>query len=272
MGVELTDAEAEPTPSSISYQLAHETAHQLELRGDYRRAADLLAVALVEEAQRTNQRVLRSLDLMTEPENFRSLTVAMAEQQLASRERAPAHEARNLRLELPPHFAANATLYGPHLEVLERTQAAVVDQQCGLRVPLLDEREPPLFASCLASLARKSAPRAALPRPQRLLDAIASRWSLPTHALTEAWREFVEASGGAFTLSLPRARLTLLEGQPDDVAEATWRLALMDRAAAELIAFDEAPAAPAAAPVMGPDRVNEQNARLCGFPVDRRWK
>ena len=48
------------------------------------RVAELLAVALAEEAQRDNQRTLQSLDLTTHADAFKSITVAMAGQRQAA--------------------------------------------------------------------------------------------------------------------------------------------------------------------------------------------
>jgi hypothetical protein len=74
-------ASQEPVrPASSSYTLAHETARELELRGEYTRSAELVAVALAEEAQRDNQKALQSLDLLSNPEAFKSVSVAMAGQ------------------------------------------------------------------------------------------------------------------------------------------------------------------------------------------------
>ena len=67
--------------ASVSYQLARETSRELELHGDFLRAAELNAVALAEEAQRINQQALGALDLQKHPESFRSISVTMAEQQ-----------------------------------------------------------------------------------------------------------------------------------------------------------------------------------------------
>jgi hypothetical protein len=53
----------------------------LELRGEYCRASELLAVALAEEAQRINQRALAAIDLAEHAASFKQVTVAMAEQQ-----------------------------------------------------------------------------------------------------------------------------------------------------------------------------------------------
>ena len=47
--------------------------------------AELMAVALAEEAQRDNQKTLQNLDLMTQAEAFKSVTVAMAGQRQLSR-------------------------------------------------------------------------------------------------------------------------------------------------------------------------------------------
>lgn len=212
-GVELADLrhtrlEDQTTPASVSYQLAHETARELEHRGEHIRAAELISVALTAEAQRINQNVLSSLDLTQHADAFKSTTVALAEQQLLS---------------------------------------------ARLMVPLLDERRPPLLMTCLAVITNRRKPRPALPRPERVLDGLAKRWYLPPYGkgldVREAWTDFVNASGGSFTLSLASAKQTLFAGQADDVALALWRLALMDTAAADLIVLDEElPSPPASAP------------------------
>ena len=196
--IELVDvsnfpAQPEPTSASVSYVLAHETSRELEVRGEFCRAAELLAIALAEEAQRDNQRALQALDLTTHAESFKAITIAMASQRQLSR---------------------------------------------SLLVPLLDERVPALLGGCLQAIIAHRLPRQPLPRPHLALSAIAKRWHLPiSQVADEYWPDFVRASGGAFTLSLARARQTILEGASDEVALATWRFVLTDPAAAELIVF-----------------------------------
>ena len=186
-------AQPEPTSASVSYVLAHETSRELEVRGEFCRAAELLAIALAEEAQRDNQRALQALDLTTHAESFKAITIAMASQRQLSR---------------------------------------------SLLVPLLDERVPALLGGCLQAIIAHRLPRQPLPRPHLALSAIAKRWHLPiSQVADEYWPDFVRASGGAFTLSLARARQTILEGASDEVALATWRFVLTDPAAAELIVF-----------------------------------
>ena len=68
-------------PQSVSYQLAHETARELEVRGEYCRAAELMASVLADEAQRINQRALAGIDLAQNAEQFKNVTVSMAQQQ-----------------------------------------------------------------------------------------------------------------------------------------------------------------------------------------------
>jgi len=95
--VELSDFshDVEPTCASVSYQLAHDTVRELEARGDFATAAELLALALAEEAQRINQRLLANIDLATQPDEFKSLNVVMAEQQsLAAKLLVPRLEER----------------------------------------------------------------------------------------------------------------------------------------------------------------------------------
>ena len=83
------------------------------------RAAELLAVALAEEAQRGNQRTLQTLDITQHAAEFKSVHRAMAVQQQLT---------------------------------------------ASLRVPLLDEREPPLLGGCLAACLAQQRQRA-LPPP-----------------------------------------------------------------------------------------------------------
>ena len=198
--IELTDVRffgqdgAERTPASVSYQLAHEVARLLELRGDFVRASQVLAVALAEEAQRINQQLLGALDISAHPEEFKALNGMLTEQ----------------------HARAST-----------------------LTVLRLDTHPPPCLARCLATLARGEPPPSALPQPRNILDAIARRWSLPTEAVLTLWCDFVDASGGAFTLSLPRAKQTVLAGQPPEIAQALWELALLDDDKAQLMSFSD---------------------------------
>ena len=86
--IKLTDTAAAAASSSagtasVSFQLAQETGRQLEMRGDFTLAAEVLSRALAQEGLRINQRALSGMDLATEgaPEICRSLTVAMAHMQ-----------------------------------------------------------------------------------------------------------------------------------------------------------------------------------------------
>ena len=74
-------AQPETTVSSISYQLAHETARQLEARGEYALASEVLALALAEEAQRINQQAMGELDLAVHAMEFKGVMTSMAQQQ-----------------------------------------------------------------------------------------------------------------------------------------------------------------------------------------------
>jgi len=79
--------------ASLSFQLAQETGRQLEIRGDYTLASEVLARALAQEGLVINQRAINGLDLAEDgaAETYRSLTNAMARQQ---------EELRNLRAPL----------------------------------------------------------------------------------------------------------------------------------------------------------------------------
>ncbi len=212
----------EPTRASLSYQLAHDTVRELELHGEYALAAEMLAVALAEEAQRDNQRLLDKLDRMTEPESFKALNISMAEQ----------------------HSIAGS-----------------------LRIPRIEDRAPPMFARCLAAVTQRPTPHQPTPRPYRILHAIADRWYLRREAVADSWKDFVAATGGAFTLSLPCARQTLLAGQPADVAQALWDIAMLDPAKAQLITFADADAlAQAAADSALTQSADAQEAAATGGP------
>ena len=125
----------EPEPdadggASVSYQLAHETSRELELCGEYVRAAELYAVALADEAQRINQQALGALDLQVHPEAFRSITVAMAEQQQLV-----------LGLSAPRLDERPRPLLGPCMAALAKRRPAL--------------RAPPRPKRVLAALARR---------------------------------------------------------------------------------------------------------------------
>jgi hypothetical protein len=215
--IELVERGAAPVrgtgTASVSFQLAQETCRQLEMRGDYTLAAEVLARALAQEGLRINHHLLPSAtDLISEPERYavisKSLAVAMA------------HMQEDLR---------------------------------SLKAPLL-QREPPPLQRLLDAVEREAqrvrclpgawlgALRAAneLPRPARALDLLARRWQLPTALVGGYWTDFTAASGGLYTLSLARAKLTLLSELPDTtLQQATWALLLLDPASAQLIELDE---------------------------------
>ena len=88
--IELVERGAAPArgtgTASVSFQLAQETCRQLEMRGDYTLAAEVLARALAQEGLRINHHLLPSAtDLVSEPERYavisKSLAVAMAHMQ-----------------------------------------------------------------------------------------------------------------------------------------------------------------------------------------------
>ena len=119
------DDESQRTRASVSYQLAHEVARLLELRGEFSRAADVMALALAEEAQRMNQRVLGELDLMQHAEQFKSITVAMTQQRLLYRHgglRVPLLDERERPLLWQSCFAALTAQARPLREALPRPQ------------------------------------------------------------------------------------------------------------------------------------------------------
>ena len=62
------------------------------------------------------------------------------------------------------------------------------------------------------------------------------------------WTDFTAASGGLYTLSLARAKLTLLSELADAaVQQATWALLVLDPASSQLIELDESGAEPSGA-------------------------
>jgi len=191
------------------------------MRGDYTLAAEVLARALAQEGLRINHHLLPSAtDLVSEPERYavisKSLAVAMA------------HMREDLR---------------------------------GLKAPLL-QREQPLLEQLLDAVEREAqrvrclpgawlrALRAAdeLPRPARALDLLARRWQLPSALVGGYWTDFTAASGGLYTLSLARAKLTLLSELADaELQQATWALLVLDPASSQLIELDESGAEPSGA-------------------------
>eukprot|EP00966_Prymnesium_polylepis_P125035 2891571-Prymnesium_polylepis.1 len=107
------------------------------------------------------------------------------------------------------------------------------------RAPLL---EHPLVARCLAAL-RISTGLEVIPPPVGVLDAIAGRWHLPRDAVHSVWREFVEATEGKYTLTMARARDSLLAALPEDMHAKVWAFALMDAAVRQLLEGGEGGAA-----------------------------
>lgn len=183
-----------PSEASISVRLAHEAARELELRGKYQLAAEVIARALADEAQRINQGALHNLDLSDESE---------------------AYQSRNVY----------------HAMLQQRTNA-----QALRKVRLRQQSQPsaaPALLRCLAGVARGAGGE--LPTPTQTLEDLAARWHLPDSEVDRLWREFVDASGGEYTLSLGRACKTLLRHASPDVQHATWNFILLDTAAAELV-------------------------------------
>ena len=225
--IELVERGAAPArgtgTASVSFQLAQETCRQLEMRGDYTLAAEVLARALAQEGLRINHHLLPSAtDLVSEPERYavisKSLAVAMAHMQ---------EDLRSLKAPL-----LQRSLMAPPLQrLLDAVERGAQRVRC-------------LPGAWLGAL------RAAneLPRPARALDLLARRWQLPTALVGGYWTDFTAASGGLYTLSLARAKLTLLSELPDTtLQQATWALLLLDPASAQLIELDERGAEPSGA-------------------------
>ena len=139
--------------SSVSFLLAQETGRQLETRGDYVLAAEVLARALAQEALRINQRVLACIDLADEgaPEVCMNMTVSMARQR---------EDLRNLR----------APLLQREPSLLQRLCDSLAMRSA--QVTASHSPSPPLATvptGCVQEL----------PRPTRTLDKLAGRWQLP---------------------------------------------------------------------------------------------
>ena len=175
-------------PVSVSFCLAHEAGMQLEQRGYFPLAADVLACALVDEAQRINNSVLLSLALGIEhaADQMRQMHQAMLRQR---------DERRALRPPPPPPSEIS------ELGFLRRLLLCVPE---------------------------RVAKRATLPMPFSTLEELASRWRLQLNSVLRLWEDFLQASGGTFAITLERARETLLRGSVREVQEATWALITLD--------------------------------------------
>jgi len=82
-----------------------------------------------------------------------------------------------------------------------------------------------------------------LPAPLATIHAIASRWYLPADEVVQLWLEFSDITEGRCTLTLARARTSLLSGLPEDMHLKVWKFALMDAAATQLLEDGEGGAA-----------------------------
>jgi len=183
-----------PSEASISVRLAHEAARELELQGKFQLAAEVIARALADEAQRINQGALHSLDLSDESEAYQSRSVYHA--MLQQRMNGQALRKVRLRQQSQPSAA-------------------------------------PALLRCFAGVARGAGGE--LPTPTQTLEDLGARWHLPVDEVERLWGEFVESSGGEYTLSLGRACRTLLRHAAPEVQHATWGFILLDAAAAELV-------------------------------------
>lgn len=104
-----------------------------------------------------------------------------------------------------------------------------------LRLPQDAYEDPSTdLARCFAGLNGRVR-RETMPVPSDALSAIASRWHLAYDVVLQLWRDFAACSGGKFTLTLGRARGSLLAGLPEDLHRSVWAFALMDDAAAQLM-------------------------------------
>lgn len=235
-----------PSDASISVRLAHESARELEMRGRFQLAAEVLARALADEAQRINQGTLHNLDLTDETAAYQSRSVYHAMQ--AQRAHVQALHRRRLR------------------------HASPWQKRSG----------PALLQCCIAGVARGAGDE--MPTPRRTLEDLASRWHLPPAQVEELWREFVEArealprgevcltdptpraaprptgggrrvhaatrprhccrpaaEGWTVACDLPntcpagRAKATVLRHVAPEVQQATWSLVLLDAAANDLV-------------------------------------
>lgn len=203
--VELQPLAAElATAASVSYQMAHETARQLELAGEYQRASEIIAFSLAEEAQRINQLALVELDLSVHPLEFKGVMTRMAEQQSYFSE-----------LRMPSMYRRASTPVGV--------------QRFLVCFHVAFSSVPEAFDM--------------LPAPLNTLDALARRWQVSSVLVQRLWRDFIAASDGRFTLSLAKAHTSLLAGLPEEMHSKVWAFALMDAAANQLFAEGEGGAA-----------------------------
>ena len=203
---EETDApSASASTASIAFHLMYESAQHLEARGDRVAAAELLARALAEEAQRINQAEQSALDLAVD--GHADLSVDLSKR--ATNQLRPLGELRILTA------SVDDSPWAP--------LCRAIGAQCfGVAPPA-------------ASTARAGGATDDLPPPMRTLRRLAERWHLPVRELHRLWADFLRASGGRYTLSPGRARQTVLAGLPPEAQHAAWELMMTDRSAAELM-------------------------------------
>ena len=198
-------ASASASSASIAFHLMYESAQHLEARGDRVAAAELLARALAEEAQRINQAEQSALDLAID--GHADLSVDLSKR--ATNQLRPLGELRILTA------SVDDSPWAP--------LCRAIGAQCfGVAPPA-------------ASTARAGGATDDLPPPMRTLRRLAVRWHLPVRELHRLWADFLRASGGRYTLSPGRARQTVLAGLPPEAQHAAWELMMTDRSAAELM-------------------------------------
>jgi hypothetical protein len=66
------------------------------------------------------------------------------------------------------------------------------------------------------------------------LREVAERWYVPHEKVLELWARFLRATGGSYTLSLARAKQTVLEHELPGVHQAAWELVVTDSSSAGL--------------------------------------
>jgi len=72
------------------------------------------------------------------------------------------------------------------------------------------------------------------PMPTSSLKEVAERWYVPHEHVLALWDKFLRATGGSYTLSLARAKQTVLEHMLPGLHQAAWELVVTDSSSAGL--------------------------------------
>ena len=180
---------ASASTASIAFHLMYESAQHLEARGDRVAAAELLARALAEEAQRINQAEQSALDLAVD--GHADLSVDLSKR--ATNQLRPLGERRILTA------SVDDSPWAP--------LCRAIGAQC-------------LVAPPAASTARAGGATDDLP-PMRMLRRLAVRWHLPVRAAPAVGRFSARERRAVHALAR-RARQTVLAGLPPEAQHAAW--------------------------------------------------